>query len=493
MSSLTEAGMWRVGNLVYTRKGLFFLFFWLLWFDFSWTVLESVARPIIQFKLKNDLHANSLLFTLFLVTVPSILNFILNPIISISSDRHRGPRGRRIPFLMFGGPIVCVCLIALGFGHEIGAWLHASFFAQAEMNTVLIWTFGVLFLIFSVFNLFLTTTFYYLFNDVVPESRFVSFMSYMRVIGALASMAYSYFLFGYSNKTGPLHIDLGFIHIHDEQFWYPKLILVGIAVFYLITAGIALFKIKEPDYPPPPPLAKGDNFFTKTISAIRVVARESFEHRIYRLFFLTNMCAWMTGMMSQFILSSYVDMGIDMDRLGKLGTITGGVGLVLTIISARFGDRWHPLQIMIFSMVLTVASIPIGFIHLVPGLSADTYFMVAVVGAVLGTPIGVIGGMAESTINMSLLPRDRFGQFSAANAMIRMIFSGILGSIFAGWLMTVLESHYGNYAWRLNVVWGFITQAATLFCYILLYREFKRLGGREGYKPPMPSTSAPAA
>lgn len=70
------------------------------------------------------------------------------------------------------------------------------------------------------------------------------------------------------------------------------------------------------------------------------------------------------------------------------------------------------------------------------------------------------------------------------------IFAGILGSLFAGTLMQMRENRYGNYAWRLHVVWGFVTQAITLVLYIMLYREWKRLGGKHGYKPLSPNEPA---
>ena len=227
-SEAAAPATFRVGNIIYTKRGLMALFFWLLWFDFCFSIMETVLGPILQFRLKNDLHADSFLYTVLLGTIPSIFNFILNPIISIKSDRHRGPRGRRIPFLLYGAPLVCACLALLGFGNEIAAWVQGTLTPQMSLTEVTIWTFGILSLVFSVSNLLLGTTFYYLFNDVVPEAHFIKFMAYMRIVGGLAGMIYSWFIYGYSNKWGPLNIDLGFIHYHNPHFWYPKLILVRI-------------------------------------------------------------------------------------------------------------------------------------------------------------------------------------------------------------------------------------------------------------------------
>ena len=195
-----DAKTCRVGNLVYTRKGLIALFFWLLWFDFCFTLMETVLGPVIQFRLVNDLNADPFLYTMFIVTIPNIINFVLNPVISIRSDRHRGPRGRRVPYLLYWAPVVCLCLALMGFGNEIAAWLQTRFLPSLSLVQVTIWTFGILFLIFSVFNMFLGTTFYYLFNDVVPEEHFVKFMAYMRAVGTVAFMVYNKWIFAYSDK-----------------------------------------------------------------------------------------------------------------------------------------------------------------------------------------------------------------------------------------------------------------------------------------------------
>ena len=480
----SEPRTFHVGNLVYTRKGLVLLFFWLLWFDFCFSIMETVLGPIIQFRLKNDLHADSFLFTLFVATIPSIVNFILNPIISIKSDRHRGPRGRRIPFLLYGAPLVCGCLVLLGFGNEIGAWVQATFVPGVSQTEVTIWTFGILFLVFSVANMFLGTTFYYLFNDVVPEALFVRFMAYMRIVGGLAGMIYSWFIFGYSNKWGPLNVDLGFVHYHNDNFWYPKLILVGAAVFYTIASTIALLKVKEPDYPPPPPLGEGERLLDKTRMTVQTIARECFCHRFYVIYFVTMMMNWMSYQMAQFMNPMRVDLGMDLAVLGKIGAMTGFIGMFLTFVAANYGDRFRPLPLMVFSMVLMVAASPISLLFLIPGLSAQTYLYIQVAYSLVGLPIGVVYGMAESPLAMSLLPRDRFGQFSAAQSMMRMILPGILGSLLAGWLMHTLEHRLGSYALRFSFLWNFVFQFCTLLCYVWLYREWKRLGGKEHFRPP---------
>ncbi len=45
-------GLYHAGTLTYTTPALFILFFWPLWGDFCYTVMESVTGPIMQLKFK---------------------------------------------------------------------------------------------------------------------------------------------------------------------------------------------------------------------------------------------------------------------------------------------------------------------------------------------------------------------------------------------------------------------------------------------------------
>ena len=474
----------RVKNLGYTGFGLLMLFCWLLWFDFCWSIMETVLGPILQFRMANELNCDPSLYTWFTVTIPGIINFFLNPIISIKSDRHRGKRGRRIPFLLLGAPLVCGCLALMGFSNDIAVWIHGSFLSSMSLVEVTIWTIGILSLLFAIFNMFLGTTFYYLFNDVVPEEHFIKFMGYMRAVGTVAGMVYGWFIFGYSDKSGPLTISLGFWSYHTDMIWYPKLILVGAAVFYMAAATIALLKVREPYYPPPAPLAKGQGLVQKWGTTIQTIVKECFSHRFYVLYFITMMVVWMSYQMGQFQNPMRKAVGMDLDLLGKIGAVTGWVNLVLILATANYGDRFKPLPLMVFSMALVVVTSPVGLLFMIPGLSSETYFWIQIAFNITHLPINLILGMAEAPLAMSLMPNERYGQFAAAQSMMRMVFAGILGSWIAGKIMAWLKVMYGEYAFRYAFLWGTIFQVASLYCYYLLFKEWKKLGGRKSFKPP---------
>src|SRR5271154_1464383 len=91
---------YRVGTLTYTKAALTMLFFWLLWGDFCYTLMESVTGPIMQLKFQ-ALHSSNVQIGLILGTIPGIVYSTLNPVISYKSDRYRSRFGRRIPFILF--------------------------------------------------------------------------------------------------------------------------------------------------------------------------------------------------------------------------------------------------------------------------------------------------------------------------------------------------------------------------------------------------------
>jgi len=110
---------YQCGRLIYTKAGLFTLFSWLLWGDFCFSLMETIWPNILPLMLKSKGTPNTIL-SLVITTIPSAMNFVMNPIISTASDRYRGRRGRRIPFLLGATPFITLFLILLGFSKQIG-------------------------------------------------------------------------------------------------------------------------------------------------------------------------------------------------------------------------------------------------------------------------------------------------------------------------------------------------------------------------------------
>lgn len=71
---------------------------------------DRSVGPMAQWYLKH-LEVPNYLLALLISSFPALVGLILGPIISVKSDRHRGPRGRRIPFLLLTTPIAATAVL----------------------------------------------------------------------------------------------------------------------------------------------------------------------------------------------------------------------------------------------------------------------------------------------------------------------------------------------------------------------------------------------
>ena len=101
-----------IGTLTYDKKGLWLVFFWLMWNDFSITLLEQVTN--LTGILMRDRGASYTLMAGF-GAVGGILGMGINPFFSTWSDRLRTRFGRRRPFLLVATPLFAVSLCAIAF------------------------------------------------------------------------------------------------------------------------------------------------------------------------------------------------------------------------------------------------------------------------------------------------------------------------------------------------------------------------------------------
>ena len=205
--------IYRVGTLTYTKAKLAMLFFWLLWGDVCYQLMETVGPSILPLKLMK-LDAPNWALGLLITTIPSSMGFFLNPVISFKSDRFRSRWGRRIPFIFFTAPFLVLSLILLGFGDHIGFWMqhHLSSLSGFSPNSVAIAVMGVLLITFGFFNTFVGSVFWYLFNDVVPEHLLARFMSWFRLVSTGTGAMYSFFIYKHAlSHTVPIFVGVGLL------------------------------------------------------------------------------------------------------------------------------------------------------------------------------------------------------------------------------------------------------------------------------------------
>lgn len=217
--------IWSVGTLRYTKAGITMLFFWLMWNDFCLVLKGSV--PGLTPILMKDLGATNAQIALYISTLGGMFNILINPFVSTWSDNHRGPYGRRRPFLFFAAPLCALFLCAIPFMPRLAPVLGLGTVSGVIMLV------GLAFICFSVFNSVIAAIFSYYYWDVVPADLLGRFNSIAKIVTTAASFLWSFFIFGLAEK-------------------HMQAIFVSISAFFLVVYTISLWNVKEGDYPPPP-------------------------------------------------------------------------------------------------------------------------------------------------------------------------------------------------------------------------------------------------
>lgn len=457
--------LYHCGPLTYTKAGLTVLFAWLLWGDFCFTLMESVVPNILPLKLK-DLGASNTTMAVILSVLPGILNMTVCPYVSSASDRYRSRWGRRIPYILWTMPFLVLSLIGLGFsdtfhvGFEtsrVAEWLHVH-----PLTATLV-TIGFFMTAFAFFNMFVGSVFWYLFNDVVPPQFLGRFMGLFRIIGTGATFLFFNYVFRYATT-------------HTRE------IFTGAALLYFFGFGLMCLRVKEGPYPPPP-----DDVAEKGLMAgIRAFAAQSFSAKFYWYFYLMQTFWVASGAMNIFLVFFNQEMGLTLDDIGKINAY-GSVAMVAsTWFTAIFVDRWHPLRIKAYLCVFAATTGFGGWVWMFMTLPPNVFFWLSLGGLLVTRFSFTLGEQCAIPIFMRLMPKSLYGQFSSANAMVRTAGGTLLGGLLAGLCMDAFKWHYGgsDFAYRWVWLWPWVFGIGSAVFVCLGYREWKRLGGDEDYRPP---------
>lgn len=463
--------LFKVGSLVYTKPQLAILFFWLLWGDFCYVMMEAVTPSIMPLKMKG-LGASNTVIAIVLSTIPWTIGMVLNPIISFRSDRFRSRWGRRIPFLVFSLPFLVLCLIGLGFGDRIGFALQAAAGPLMEGVSPEMAAIGVLavFLVaFTFFNTFMNSVFWYLFNDVVPEHMLARFMSWFRLVGLGTSSLYYLCIFPFAES-------------HTSE------IFLGAALLYLIGFGLMCWNVKEGEYPPPPAYQGGQ---TGVVAAVKTYAKECHTLPHYWFQFLGTASGAIAGAGGTFMIFFFQAIGLGLADIGKVSSCAAVVTAIFVTGSGWLADRFHPLRVVLVGTVLnTFLGIPILLIWLFWHPSSEVAFWVLIAKAILVTgPIAALLGVWDPPLLMRLFPRSRYGQFCSANSIWRAV-GAIIGSVTVGVFLDSMRGFVGETrAYLFLPVWMFLFNVPVVLLTWKLFQSWKRYGGDKSYVPPIPNLS----
>jgi len=446
---------YRAGSLVYSRRGLLVLSFWLLWGDFAFQFFEAVFARFMPIFLK-ELHASNTLIGIMTGSFAGLVNVLFLPMISCWCDDLRTPIGRRIPLLYIFAPITVATLVGVGFAPEIGAWMYSRLSEMLPLSVSSSgFTLGLLCLLtvsFHFFNMVLVNGYNWLIRDVVPLEVMSRFLAWFSIVSAI---------------SGALFLWLVFPHLLEHR----QFVFVVVGAIYIVAFFLMCWKVKEGEYPPPS--SRDDR--PGILKAFIIYFRDCLQIRLYRNFFLA--CLLMisaTTCTGGFVtLFARETLGVGMQDLGRIFAWTSAISLLFFYPVGWLCDRFSPMHVALVSIATIIVGAALAFVFVGNTRGFLIYSLAYCLPA-------VSWGLSQRASSMKLFPAEKFGQFSSG---LNVFGCGamIIGNLLIGAIMDLMQSNY-----RTAFVWTAVLAASAIFPMVTVIREWNRHGGRGSYVPPLP-------
>ena len=451
--------IYRAGHtLQYTLRGLYMLFFWLLWGDFASTFFEAIFGRFTPLYLK-DLHASNSLIGIMTGTITGFVNILFLPNISLWSDHYRGRLGRRVPFIYVVTPLTMVSLVALGFAPELAGWVQRVLLSHLAPSVTAAAMIVPLFCVFATFyhffNTVLLNSYNWLLRDVVPLELMARFLSWFRMVSTAGSWAFLWYFFPY------------IISRRREVF-------LGLGLFFLVSFLLMCWNVKEGEYPPPPSSIDRPGL----LKSFGLYFRDCLSVPIYRNFFIVYVFVTLGSFCANSftMLFNRETLGLSMDDMSRIFAWNTAVSAVVFFPVGWLCDKFSPLRVTLISLFGLILG-PVWAYFWVT--DKRTFLIYSLFSAVYATGWGL--GFLATT--MKLFPEDKFGQFSSGLSVFACG-SIIIGNYLLGEFMDLVHSDY-----RMVFVWCAACMSMTVFPMILVYRGWKQHGGPHNYVPPLPESS----
>jgi maltose/moltooligosaccharide transporter len=448
-------GTWRVGTLIYNRRQLRNVFFWMLWGDFCLYLMDAgVGNNLIVLQLKKY-HATNTLIAVVQKSAIEFLILFLCPLVSTWSDRHRSPLGRRIPFMLFITPPLAIFLSLVGFSPAIARWLNSispHLLSQISLANLTIALLIFTYTAYKFCDIFPQSVYYYLWADVIPQRAMGTFTCLFRVFSTAGILVFNEFLLKYCDD-------------------YPAAICVSASGLYLISFLLLCWRVKEGQYPPPEPAPDGPRTRRMT-EYVKRFFKESFSHAFYWKYYLYLLC-WNAGYapFGSFLVLYAKDLKLSLASFGNIMALQNGVQIAIYLVMGPFVDRFHPVRAGILGFLLVICASFGGFLFIHSAGSFGIWVVITF------TAVAIFQG-ATASLGPRLLPGSHYGQFNAASALVFHFGLMILTPVFGR-----ISDHYGN--WTVFPWLSTFAAAGGLILY-MVYRDWKNRGGDEGYVPPLP-------
>ena len=167
--------LYSIRNLDYTLPRLLLVCTMMLLANKTLGLICYTLVPSVKPILLDRVGASATDIALIISTIPSVLTFVLCPLISTMSDKTRTRIGRRQPYLIFSAPILAGLLILLAWSVEIAEFIKKLLPSLANTN-VSFYVVATIILLFQVVYHFPGSVVYYLIADVIPKECIISYL-----------------------------------------------------------------------------------------------------------------------------------------------------------------------------------------------------------------------------------------------------------------------------------------------------------------------------
>jgi len=453
--------VYTVGTLRYSLGALMELCFWLLLGDFAYNLIEQVIPSVLPLTLQ-ELGASNATIGLLGGTLASVVNVIVNPIVSFRSDRYRSRWGRRLPFIFIATPMIAIFMIAVGCAPEIAAWLHRILNLDSfSQKTVILVTLTIALVLFQIFYMMAASVYYYLLSDVVPHNVIGRFYGFFRLVAAAGGFVFNRYVLRYAESS-------------DTRRW----IYFAMGMTWFVCFMLMCLRVKEGQYPAIAPVKK-ESILSRFLGAIRTYLRECFRIRFYWWLYLASSCYTVaTVAILTFRLLLARDLGMDLKEAGDLISWVFLAGVVLYVPLGWLADRVHPLRLNMVGVGLTFVVLAFSSVMVRTPATFSVFTLLWAFAWLCYTASG-------PAMTFVLLPRLRFGQFGSAVAITNSIAAAVANYLGGGFVDWLGSQHLGRSPYLGVYWWGAIFTGLSFLFMILLYREWKHLGGRRYFVPPV--------
>jgi hypothetical protein len=346
-----------------------------------------------------------------------------------------------------------VFLALTGFSPQIAGWLQAhvpGLLGGLSSVSVFVCVFSLFYLGYQFCDTFPQSVYYYLWTDVIPHELMGTFASLFRLCATAGS-----FLF---NK-----------YLLERIEHHPGPICLLAAGLYLVTFVLLCFMVKEGQYAPPEPPPPGGPV-ERFVRSARRYARECYSLPYYWKYYLFNLCFMCGFVPFRGFLLLYGKRLMNMHDYKTVMWQRDLLQIGIFFLVGPLIDRFHPIRAGLLGYALmTIAAL--GGAKLIGGPASFTVCVLVTFAAV-----AVYQG-ATGALGPRLLPKEQYGEFCSANAMVwhigLMVLTPTLG---------LFMDKFGD---PVIFGWFFAFSGVGIVMLWLVYLDWKRLGGDESYRPPV--------